>query len=64
MVLLTDIEKASFKRLLIQKVDSRLKLGLVIYLAINIASIFKMNINSAFIVGILFSNNAEVNEVR
>ncbi len=44
--------------------DSRLGLNIVIYSAINIASIFKININSILIVGILFSNGVEVNEVR
>jgi len=45
-------------------VDLGLELGFVVYSAINMAFIFKMNVNSVFIVKILFSNGAEVSEVR
>jgi len=61
---LIGIEEAGFKRSLVQRVDSGLRSSLIIYSAINIAFISRVNVNLMFIVKIPFSNGAKVNEVR
>ena len=44
--------------------DLRLELGFMMYLAINIVSTSRVNINLAFIVKIPFSNSIEASKVR